>query len=158
PDTFRIAYHEITGWYEGPPDRIYEVDLSSGRRVRVTAGHNLFTLDDAGDMARVPTAALRAGTRVAVPLRIPSPDSTSTPFAVPASAPESDYRDLVLEGPTVTRAFREQEQHVTEVLHCNGYRHIEYYRGLSRLPFQVARELGVSAEVGDCDSLRFRGG
>src|ERR671910_551893 len=44
PETFEIGYHEITGWYEGPPDRICEVVLASGRRVRVTAGHNLFTV------------------------------------------------------------------------------------------------------------------
>src|SRR5918995_1444495 len=50
PESFEIGYHEITGWYEGPPDRIYEVVLASGRRVRVTAGHNLFTVDRSGDL------------------------------------------------------------------------------------------------------------
>src|SRR6266511_2427897 len=48
PETFEVSYHPITGWYEGPADRIYEVRLASGRRVRVTAGHNLFTLDPSG--------------------------------------------------------------------------------------------------------------
>jgi hypothetical protein len=41
PGTFDVAYHQVTGWYEGPPDRIFEVTLASGRRVRLTAGHNL---------------------------------------------------------------------------------------------------------------------
>src|SRR5262245_2089278 len=35
PETFKVGYHAITGWYEGPPDRIYEVRLASGRGVRV---------------------------------------------------------------------------------------------------------------------------
>jgi len=73
PGTFDVAYHQVTGWYEGPPDRIFEVTLASGRRVRLTAGHNLFTLDHQGDLAKVRTGALVAGTGVAVPARIPDP-------------------------------------------------------------------------------------
>ena len=71
PDTFEVGYHEITGWYEGPPDRIYEVELRSGRRVRVTAGHNLFTLDRAGQLRKVRTGELEPGLRVAVPRVLP---------------------------------------------------------------------------------------
>jgi dCTP deaminase len=73
PETFEIGYHEITGWYEGPPDRIYEVVLASGRRVRVTAGHNLFTVDRRGDLEKVRTGELRAGIRIATPRTIPEP-------------------------------------------------------------------------------------
>jgi deoxycytidine triphosphate deaminase len=72
-DTFEVGYHEITGWYEGPPDRIYEIRLASGRRVRVTAGHNLFTLDRDGRLAKTRTLGLVAGTRVAIPREIPEP-------------------------------------------------------------------------------------
>ena len=73
PETFAVTYHEITGWYEGPPDRIYEVALASGRTVRVTAGHNLFTLDAHGQLTKTRTLALRPGVRVAIPRRIPDP-------------------------------------------------------------------------------------
>ena len=76
PETFEIGYHEITGWYEGPPDRIYEVALASGRRVRVTAGHNLFTVDRRGDLEKVRTGELRAGVRIATPRTIPEPMTT----------------------------------------------------------------------------------
>jgi deoxycytidine triphosphate deaminase len=76
PETFEIGYHEITGWYEGPPDRIYEVVLASGRRVRVTAGHNLFTVDRRGDLEKVRTGELRAGVRIATPRTIPEPTTT----------------------------------------------------------------------------------
>jgi deoxycytidine triphosphate deaminase len=75
PETFEVAYHEITGWYEGPPDRIYEVRLASGRKVRITAGHNLFTLDPHGRLTKTRTAALGPGTAVAIPRVIPDPSS-----------------------------------------------------------------------------------
>jgi deoxycytidine triphosphate deaminase len=78
PETFEIGYHEITGWYEGPPDRIYEVAFASGRRVRVTAGHNLFTVDRRGDLGTVRTGELRAGVRIATPRTIPEPTTTRT--------------------------------------------------------------------------------
>jgi deoxycytidine triphosphate deaminase len=67
PETFEVGYHEITGWYEGPPDRIFEVRLASGRAVRVTAGHNLFTRDATGELRKTRTAELRRGARVATP-------------------------------------------------------------------------------------------
>lgn len=72
PKTLKVGYHEICGWYEGPPDRIYEVVLESGRRVRVTAGHNLFTLDHGGRAAKIRTQALVPGIRLAVPRQMPS--------------------------------------------------------------------------------------
>ena len=28
PETFKVGYHAVTGWYEGPADRIYEVRLA----------------------------------------------------------------------------------------------------------------------------------
>ncbi len=55
PETFAVDYHRITGWYEGPADRIFEVRLASGRSVRVTAGHNLFTLGRAGALKKLRT-------------------------------------------------------------------------------------------------------
>jgi deoxycytidine triphosphate deaminase len=72
-DTFEVGYHRITGWYEGPPDRIYEICLASGRRVRVTAGHNLFTLDREGRLTKTRTLGLAAGTQVAIPRELPEP-------------------------------------------------------------------------------------
>ena len=75
PDTFEVGYHRITGWYEGPPDRIYEVSLASGRTVRVTAGHNLFTLDRNGRLTKARTAELRSGSPVAIAGGTPDPDS-----------------------------------------------------------------------------------
>src|SRR5690606_13905212 len=78
PGSFAVGYHRVTGFYEGPADKIYEVRLASGRRVRVTAGHNLFTLDRDGSVRKVLTAELNEGVLVAVPHRIPdSPAATA---------------------------------------------------------------------------------
>ena len=73
PETFEVGYHEVTGFYEGPEDKIYEVRLASGRCVRVTAGHNLFTVGDDGELRKVRTAELSGGVEVAVARRIPDP-------------------------------------------------------------------------------------
>ena len=80
PTTFDVGYHEVTGWYEGPSDRIFEVSLASGRSVRVTAGHNLFTLDGGGELRKVRTAELGAGAMVAVPRSIPQPSAPTDSF------------------------------------------------------------------------------
>ncbi|HEX2274039.1 MAG TPA: dCTP deaminase [Acidimicrobiales bacterium] len=79
PETFEVGYHQITGWYEGPPDRIFEVRLGSGRSVRVTAGHNLFTLDADGDLRKVRTGELSPGLHVAIPREIPAPSGLVRP-------------------------------------------------------------------------------
>ncbi len=71
PQTFEVGFAPITGWYEGPADRIFEVVLASGRSVRVTAGHNLFTLGRGGRPEKTRTGALRVSARVAVPARLP---------------------------------------------------------------------------------------
>ncbi len=67
PGTLEVGFHPITGWFEGPPDRIYEVRLTSGRAVRVTAGHNLFTRNEEGRPSKIRTAQLQRGMPIAVP-------------------------------------------------------------------------------------------
>lgn len=65
PATFELGAYAITGWYEGPADRIFEVRLGEGDGVRVTAGHNLFTRAPSGGPTGVRTLELRPGTEVA---------------------------------------------------------------------------------------------
>ena len=128
PESFRVGYHEITGWYEGPVDRIYEVELASGRRVRVTAGHNLFTIDTDGLLTKVRTAELQPGTKVAVPRRIPEVAQSAPTIDVLRLIPEAEYPRLVCEGPTVADAFADRGELVRAALRAAGYRHFDYYR------------------------------
>jgi deoxycytidine triphosphate deaminase len=87
PETLEVGFHPITGWYEGPPDRIHEIRLASERAVRVTAGHNLFTLDREDRLTRVRTRALTPQTRVAIAAGIPDPERPRTSDSLPKRSP-----------------------------------------------------------------------
>jgi deoxycytidine triphosphate deaminase/intein/homing endonuclease len=166
PETFEIGYHEVTGWYEGPPDRIYEVVLASGRRVRVTAGHNLFTLDRRGELTKVRTGALRAGVRIAIPRTIPEPErtrgwATTTPeIAIVDLVPDPAPRQqLTVAGPTVVAAHGSRFEEVAGLLRADGYAAVSYYRRRGSLPYEVAQQVpGLLASLGPSDLIGWRGG
>lgn len=159
PETFAVGYHRITGWYEGPADRIYEVRLASGRRVRVTAGHNLFTLARDGRLEKVRTGELRPGTRVAIPRRIPDPVTEVGGICLLDLVPESAYQRLTCTGPSVSRAFAEHRALFTRLLVDSGRKHVDYYERARRLPLDVARLVpGLLAALGSDDRIGPRGG
>ncbi|MFI5053404.1 MAG: dCTP deaminase domain-containing protein [Acidimicrobiia bacterium] len=158
PDTFEVGYHEITGWYEGPVDRIYEIELTSGRRVRVTAGHNLFTIDRDGRLRKVRTAQLGPGTQVAVPRRIPDPDFARTTVDLFDVIPESAYLLLVCAGPTVRDVFADGGDVISRLLRDHGYRHPEYYAQRGQLPLHVAALIdGLLEDLGPDDRILTKG-
>ncbi|MGM0398827.1 MAG: dCTP deaminase [Halobacteriota archaeon] len=72
PETLSVRTHEITDHITNPAQRIFEVTLKSGRQVRVTADHNLFTLDEHGTVTRVPSEDA-VGEYVMVPDTLPGP-------------------------------------------------------------------------------------
>ena len=156
PETFAVGYHDITGWYEGPEDRIFEVVLRSGRRVRVTAGHNLFTLDRDGHMVKAPTQGLQPGMRVAVAGRMPDPDVPMPKLDLLELVPDVEAREVSLEGPTVARLFAERHDDVATALLELGIRHVGHYERHHRLPWQVARQFVAPSAVTDEDRVRFR--
>jgi dCTP deaminase len=158
PDTFEVGYHRITGWYEGPPDRVYEVELASGRWVRVTAGHNLFTLDRHGRLAKTRTLELAPGTRVAIPRSIPDPKQTSGELDLPSLAPNHERHRLMCTGPTVAQAFNEFGDDIAGSLQQAGIHHADYYRSRMRLPLSVADQVpGLVASLTKADRLSVRG-
>ena len=90
PETFEVGYHEVTGFYEGPEDKIFEVRLASGRRVRVTAGHNLFTIGRGrASCGRCAPPSWPEGVMVAVARRHPRSSRRR--------APAIDLRDVIPE-------------------------------------------------------------
>jgi dCTP deaminase len=158
PESFEVGYHAITGWYEGPADRIFEITLRSGRRVRVTAGHNLFSLDRDGRIRKVRTAELTAGVRVAVPGRIPDPDFARTTISLFDVIPESAYGGLVCEGPAVRDAFADGPDELARLLRDHGYRHTEYYADRARLPMHLAALVdGLFEDMGPGDRILTKG-
>jgi dCTP deaminase len=158
PATFDVGYHQITGWYEGPPDRIFHVELASGRSIRVTGGHSLFTLDSDGGIARVRALELAPGARVAIPRRIPDPDEPVTNLDLLELAPESAWDDLVVQGPAVQAAFDAHPGEVGGLLRELGRKHITFYRSRARLPLRAALQIpGFLHTLGFEDKLSVKG-
>lgn len=159
PDTFEVGYHPITGWYEGPADRIYEVQLASGRSVRVTAGHNLFSLDRNGQLVKVRTGSLQPGIRVAVPRRIPDPAEVDRTLRLTDHLPDAVPLELTVEGPSVAAAFAADGDMLASLLLAGGFASTAHYRRHARLPYVVARQLsGLVADLGEGDRFGLRGG
>ena len=157
PETFEVGYHEVTGFYEGPEDKIYEVRLASGRRVRVTAGHNLFTVDDEGELRKVRTAELAEGVMVAVARHIPDPSDARAVLDVRRLIPEEAWGELLFEGPTIERACKEEWPLVSAWLSEAGYSP-HFYRARGRLPCVIAMQVpGVYDALGADDFVRGRG-
>ncbi|MGB9986522.1 dCTP deaminase domain-containing protein [Salarchaeum japonicum] len=77
PDTLGVRTFEITDFITNPAKRIYEVTLDSGRQVRVTADHNVFTLDEHGETTRVKSEDAE-DEFVMVPGTLPSARGTET--------------------------------------------------------------------------------
>jgi deoxycytidine triphosphate deaminase/intein/homing endonuclease len=141
PETFEVSFHPITGWYEGPADRIYEVRLASGRTVRVTAGHNLFTLDSAGRLVKTRTGALHQGVRVAIPRLIPNASPPAPRLNLVELVRTGELERLTCSGPSVATAYAEHGGRIRAQLLERGIRHLGYWRSRSRLPFEVAAKL-----------------
>jgi deoxycytidine triphosphate deaminase/intein/homing endonuclease len=162
PDTFEVGFHEITGWFEGPADKIYEVELASGRRVHVTAGHNLFTLDRDGALTKVRTGELGPGTRVAVPRRLPLAPSSGRKAVIDVAAiiPDVPPPELTITGPTVESFMALNGDCVRAALTHHGFGSTaSYYAKIGRLPYRVAREFNdLVASLSRKDRFGWRGG
>lgn len=158
PETLDVSYHEVTGWYEGPADRIYEVRLASGRSVHVTAGHTLFTLDTTGAVVRTRTFDLQPGTHVAIPRRIPAPPMPRNTIDLLAAIPESEYHRVMVHGPAVVRAHAERTTEIAALLKEAGLS-VSFYRSRGHLPMSIARQLpGLIEQLGDDERISEHGG
>ncbi len=74
PTSLGVSTHRVTDYITNPTKRIYRVTLDSGRQVLVTKDHNLFTLDEHGGVARIPSDEAE-GAAVMVPSYLPSSPS-----------------------------------------------------------------------------------
>ncbi|MEM5872524.1 MAG: DNA topoisomerase I [Candidatus Aenigmatarchaeota archaeon] len=70
PVTFKTSYKKITKVIRHPiTDELIEIKLESGRKVRVTDGHNLFVLRN-NNLSVIPTTDLKTGDYVIAPLSL----------------------------------------------------------------------------------------
>ena len=159
PQTFAVDYHRITGWYEGPADRIFEVRLASGRSVRVTAGHNLFTLGRDGALEKLRTGELQrersSRSRGESRMLRPRPQA----LHVVDLMPEAMYDRFTVSGPSVDRAFARDRSTINELLRDGGWKHTDYYARVGRLPMRAARLVpGLLDGLGPDDQIGAKGG
>jgi deoxycytidine triphosphate deaminase/intein/homing endonuclease len=77
PKTLTVSTHNVTNYLTNPTKRIYRVRLKSGREVRVTKDHNLFTLDEQGGVTRIPSEDAE-GQYVMVPDTLPRSPGEAT--------------------------------------------------------------------------------
>ncbi len=89
PQTLRVSTHRVTDYITNPRKRIYRVTLESGRDVRVTQDHNLFTLDAAGGVSRLPSKDAE-GAWVMVPGTIPDSPTESAELDLTTVCTETD--------------------------------------------------------------------
>ena len=71
PEDYKIKTFKISGFIKHPKQKIYEVKLKSGRKVRVTKYHNFFTLDKNCELSEISTEKLKIGNKIAVAGSIP---------------------------------------------------------------------------------------
>jgi hypothetical protein len=155
-DTFEVGLHHVTNWFTELPDRIYEVRLASGRKVRVTAGHNLFTLSSSGDLCKTPTRLLRPGTQVAIPKWIPEMTDVPPEYCVVDLLSPTIRRSLVCSGPTVDAALHSPEQRATvrRLLREAGLP-VSYQLSTGQIPLSVLTRVHRSVPRFTCqDRLR----
>ena len=157
-DTFQVGFHQVTNWFRELPDRIYEVRLASGRSVRVTAGHNLFTLSSAGDLVKTPTRALRPGTKVALPRWIPDCATSQPEYQVLDLLSPSVRRHVLCQGPTTERALAGYDAKVRELLRDAGLS-VSYYLRSRQLPLSVLEQVWEQLpRFEEADRFRYRTG
>ncbi len=70
PADYKIKSFIITGFIKHKPQDVYQVKLSSGRKVKVTKHHNFFMFAD-GELKTISTESLTIGDRIAVAGKIP---------------------------------------------------------------------------------------
>jgi deoxycytidine triphosphate deaminase len=156
-DTFEVGFHAVTNWFRELPDRVYEVRMASGRRIRVTAGHNLFTLDSRGDLVKTPTRALKSGTRVAIPKWIPDVASDPPEYRLLDLLSADTQEKLFCHGPTVEAALREHDREVRRLLRAAGLS-VSYYVRTRTLPLPILKQLtGATPQLDSSDTCTYAG-
>ena len=159
PDaTFEVAYHEITGWYEGPSDRIY----SATRLWSPGAGHRRAQpLHDrwARSSGEDPHAPAQAGRPLAIPRLVCDPPRA-------CAAPRLDLVSLIrarersrfmCTGPTVADAYERYETTIQARCARQACGISPTTRERSRLPLSIASEVpGLLERLGPADRLSAR--
>lgn len=72
PEDYKVKPFKVTAVMKHPSKKIYRIRLASGREVRVTKYHNLFTLNEYGELTMISTSDLSPGMFIAIPSKLPT--------------------------------------------------------------------------------------
>jgi len=73
PKTKKIGYYPITDWLKNRKKRIFKITTATGREIKLSESHNLFTLDGDGNISKIPTRAA-GGALVIASYTLPNPE------------------------------------------------------------------------------------
>nr|AFC60629.1 family B DNA polymerase precursor [Thermococcus waiotapuensis] len=133
--------------------KVYEIKLSSGRKIKVTAGHSLFTFRD-GELVETKGEEIKPGDFIAVPGRINLPERQERINLVEIllGLPEEETADIVLTIPvkgrknffkgmlkTLRWIFGEEKRPITARRYLEHLQTLGYVR-LGKIGYEIVNE------------------
>ncbi|HDM05779.1 MAG TPA: hypothetical protein ENG34_00690, partial [Candidatus Aenigmarchaeota archaeon] len=141
---------------------IFEVETRSGKRIRVTGDHSLFTLDKEGNVAPVRVRDLKVGDYLATPRILPWPAKGKKGINLLDHLDELD--DTFIVGPSIKKIIKKNEEEIKRIAIELGYAVtkpwnypksvIQNWKRKSLLPSKVLRKLierGLQVEKGELE-------
>ncbi len=142
PRTLRTAWFDVSDFIENPESHLYRLELESGRNVRLTESHNVFTLSASGEIHSTPTNDLKKGSFVAVPGQLPV-TIPATMGNLPLDLLANGYVQNMLRGDIVPAIFEEKTSGIQAAARQLGYSDasVHSWQKTENLPFSVLQAL-----------------
>src|SRR3989344_2468953 len=157
PEDYKIKTFPITGFIKHPKQRIYEVTLTSGRKVRVTKHHNFFTLDKNCELNKIATENLKIGTKISVAGSIPVKMGINV---IDNLKLFSDRKDLFVCGgeefKIILKNFSKRLRQISKKFN-KTYSSADNWIHRGRIPIWVYNELNLNVETNLKNKLRIGG-
>ncbi len=120
PQTLKTGWFKVTKFIENPTSHVFELTLESGRKTKLTASHNVFTLNEKGQVVSKPLFQYKKGELVAVPRRIPPVNSTPQ-FNLPKLLITAQKLHYMLRGTAVETIFEHEKPKIRQEAEKLGY-------------------------------------
>ncbi len=154
PRTLKMGLFTVTDYIENPPDKIFEIRFRSGRKINVTAGHNLFTVNEEGAIASVRCLNLKKGTFAAVPAEMPLADEPYFALNVESIFKEtSNPGNVIVHSPALTRLVNKNRGAFADMTD----RMLEYSQEQGKLGLQSFLQLEPSQNLPNDAHFCFKG-
>jgi dCTP deaminase len=135
PETKEVSKFRITDFIENPPKDIYKVKTEKGREVKITEDHNLFTLNENGEIEKVKTQKVK-GELIAVPRKIETSEEVPEVELINLLNQEGLEEDVMI-----------SERGVVENTTIQNPEMEKYYRENDTAPLKNVSEVGQQAKL-----------